>query len=40
MFIPMPNAITAVAGIVITGVYFVIADKLVYKFAPKTLRIK
>ena len=40
MFIPMPNAITAVAGIVITGVYFVIADKLVYKFAPRTFKIK
>ena len=40
MFIPMPNALTAIAGIVITGVYFVIADKLVYKFAPKTFKIK
>ena len=40
MFIPMSNAFAAVAGSLITALYFVIADMLVYKYAPKTLKIK
>lgn len=40
MFIPMPAAFSAIAGIIITGLYFLIADKLIYKFAPKTFKIK
>ena len=40
IFIKMPSWFTCVFGILITGAYFFIADKLVYKFAPKTFRIK
>ena len=40
MFIPMTNLFAAIAGILIAGLYFFTADKLIYKFAPRTLRIK
>ena len=40
IFIKMPSWFTCVFGILLTGAYFFIADKLVYKFAPKTFRIK
>ena len=40
IFIGMPSWFTCLFGLVITGAYFLIADKLVYKFAPKTFRIK
>ncbi len=40
IFIKMPSWLTCVFGILLTGAYFFIADKLVYKFAPKTFRIK
>ena len=40
MFIPMTNLFAAIAGILIAGLYFFTADKIVYKFAHKTLRIK
>ena len=40
IFIKMPSWFTCVFGILITGAYFFIADTLVYKFAPKTFRIK
>jgi hypothetical protein len=40
IFIKMPSWLTCVFGILITGAYFFIADTLVYKFAPKTFRIK
>lgn len=40
IFIKMPSWFTCVFGILLTGAYFFIADKLVYKFAPKTFKIK
>lgn len=40
IFIKMPSWFTCVFGILLTGAYFFIADKLVYKFAPKTFKVK
>ena len=40
IFIKMPSWFTCIFGILLTGAYFFIADKLVYKFAPKTFKIK
>ena len=40
IFIPMSALFTAGLGIAVTALYFLIADMLVYKFGPKTLKVK
>lgn len=40
MFFRISAFVTGVVGLIISVIYFLLSDKLVYKFAPRTFRIK